>query len=667
MTTLGVWLTRWPLRYSVPLLLLVVATLGGAATFTHEREIEQTRIREDAIRQLRNFASLEAQTVREELVKGDLAGVRALVARLALDASVTRATLTSSTGVVLASTRLAELGTRRPLSSPSAATLNVSLVGTEVTAFVPLHAHAASADETLGQLEIVRDIAPRLEASATRQRSAFLRFFAYFFGVSLLLWGVFERLVWRRILALGLVAQRVAAGDLDARADERGGDEIAVASRMGNRAADQLRLGPPLNAPLPRAPERLAAAATGPTLFDELAAAAMEGIDARWAFVMRVLPRSDDLLVVGAAGDTAAHGAQRASFEGTPCRAALSAAERFQFEETAVGERWPGIATWCRGDIAWSRTVALEGRDGVRVGVLWLVGDRARTPTAADAALLGTAADRITQEFARADHEAQLREREQRLELAMRVGDVSITEWDIDADQVDVRGNWLERFPLPGGPGGRLRVQDWLDAIHPDERPAIARIHEAMRHGTPPSDALDFRMRARDGGWRWVRGHAGAVTSGIDGAPRIAASVLADVHDLIAKEQELRASESQLRLAMEAGELCVADWYPVTDELRLSDWWLRELGYADGEVGNLRADFVRLVEPGDAVVVGAWLAAHLRGEAPSQPVEFRLRRKDGSWQWTRLQARVTERNDTGRATRMTGVFANIQAARKAEE
>ncbi|MGE3775079.1 MAG: PAS domain-containing protein, partial [Gammaproteobacteria bacterium] len=392
-----------------------------------------------------------------------------------------------------------------------------------------------------------------------------------------------------------------------------------------------------------------------------------EGLEGRWALVARRASAAGDVVVVGTAGDGAWQRGQRVSLDAMPCRACIEAPDRIVVIERDVATLHPGVVTRGEGPVESFHGVAIADRHGQWIGVLSVLGARPRADSDVDRALLRTVAQRLAQEFERGDREHRLREREQYLELAMEVSDVTVTVWDVDADAIEVRGNWLERFELERAADGRLRMTDWLAAIHPDDRQAVSAIAAVLRSSDAPTDRIDYRMRAHDGGWRWVRGRAQVVARAEAGAPRLVVSVQSDIHDLIAKEQELRASESQLRLALDAGELSIADWSLASDELRVSDWWLRGLGYADGEIGPRRADLEALTHPDDVPAIEDWMLARLRGEAASAPVEFRLRRRDGGWRWTRAQGRITARDAAGRATRMTGVFANIDAARRAAE
>jgi PAS domain S-box-containing protein len=87
---------------------------------------------------------------------------------------------------------------------------------------------------------------------------------------------------------------------------------------------------------------------------------------------------------------------------------------------------------------------------------------------------------------------------------------------------------------------------DALAVIHPDDRARYEGRLNEIDDGGSRGTRIEIRMRARDGGWRWVRWTARVVARDAAGkATRVIGSV-ADVHEL--HETAERARERQLRL-----------------------------------------------------------------------------------------------------------------------
>ena len=659
------WMTRWPLRYTAPLLLLLFAAVGGAGVFNYERQLEHARIRHDGLEQLRGFASMQAQNLREALIRGDLAGMRAQVAALALDPTIVRADLLGTNDAVLASTSLAAIGTvrRGETGVPGVVAPAVGLRLVRVA--VPLRASSLGSGADPGRLVIDRDLSPRLLASEQRLQQAFVRYLLYFVGVSLLAWFWVERVVWRRLRGLGSKAERLAGGEYTLRFDEQGGDEIAAAARIANRAAAQLEHSATTNRRLTRALERLASASPGAGLYDELAGAVADGLGCRWAVIARRGATDDEMVVVGAAGGEPWQRDMTVSLAGAPYEVCVETPDQVFVIERDVHIRYPDVGRLHALPVESMLGLAIPAPSTGWSGLLCGIDPCPRRDDPADRALLRTAAHRIAQEFARADADARRREREQRLTLALDISNAVLTEWDIVRDENLIPPAWEQRFSLLTD-NGRITQASWTASVHPDDREAFASvIGQALDDGSVA--ALDYRLPQRDGSWRWVRGRGTVSERDAAGRPVRFIALHADVHDLRESQARLQTSEARLQLALRAGALSIADWNVVTDELVMNPWWPLGLGYGANEVGQLRADWAALTHADDVSAVQAYLQALMREKGVDTAVEFRLRRRDGTWRWNRLQAMVSSRDTQGRATRMVGVFADIDAAKRADD
>lgn len=133
-------------------------------------------------------------------------------------------------------------------------------------------------------------------------------------------------------------------------------------------------------------------------------------------------------------------------------------------------------------------------------------------------------------------------------------------------------------------------------------------------------------------------------------------------------EEALRQSESRLQLAITAAQDAIWEWDLTTGVAYCSPRWYEMLGYADGEFTVDTDQWQRLCHPDDA---GPAIEA-LRRTVASQDtgrygVEFRLRAKDGAWVWVLGRGNVVERDASGRALRFSGTVTDISERKAAEQ
>jgi PAS domain S-box-containing protein len=131
-------------------------------------------------------------------------------------------------------------------------------------------------------------------------------------------------------------------------------------------------------------------------------------------------------------------------------------------------------------------------------------------------------------------------------------------------------------------------------------------------------------------------------------------------------ENALRENRQQLTLALQGSNLALFDWDVRTGQVRLSELWNVILGGAPQPSAVTIGALEKLVHPEDLPVLQQRLKDTLKGVSPSYQVEHRVRTRGGGWKWISSTAKVTERDATGRALRVTGTNADISVRKNAE-
>ncbi len=143
--------------------------------------------------------------------------------------------------------------------------------------------------------------------------------------------------------------------------------------------------------------------------------------------------------------------------------------------------------------------------------------------------------------------ERELATSESRWRAALEsAGDV-VWEWDIPSGAVAYSGRWHDLFQVPGSPGPN-NWEQWLGRIHPEDRPGLEAALEDLRTGFAGCLTAEYRVRAGDGRWIWVR-DCGTVLArdGVGGPVQVVGSLT----DITARKAMESTLASQIRLLEE--------------------------------------------------------------------------------------------------------------------
>ena len=235
---------------------------------------------------------------------------------------------------------------------------------------------------------------------------------------------------------------------------------------------------------------------------------------------------------------------------------------------------------------------------------------------------------------------------------------VGIATWFSD---LRTRDMWASDnyYHMLGYEVGEIAINSqWVRAnIHPDELDEAIHRMEQMIAGHRDTYAIDYRLRCKDGSWKWFHATAHIRAAG-DAAnnPTIYGSLI-DITDHKADEARLQEAlrdsetanamlihkEEMHRAATESGG--IAPW--TIDPIRRSDLWCegfgRLLGYAEDELPPVAEAFRSLIHPDDFAYTMAQIDAVSKGSTNHFDVDYRLRRADGTWMWCQSTARIVSR------------------------
>ncbi|MBU1258870.1 MAG: PAS domain-containing protein, partial [Alphaproteobacteria bacterium] len=226
----------------------------------------------------------------------------------------------------------------------------------------------------------------------------------------------------------------------------------------------------------------------------------------------------------------------------------------------------------------------------------------------------------------------------------------------------EVGPRWLN---LTGMVAKKALGTGWLVALHPDDLPRTITIWTKHLASGAPID-IDYRIRLRDGNYRWMRARAAARR---DEQGQIVRwyGTLEDVHAQKLALRALADSEERSRLAVQAARLGIWDFDVATGERRWSAEFRAMLGLSEDQPATSELA-LSIVHPDDRETLRVMLDAVASGAVPPHfEATLRVHRaSDGALRWIRSSGWTT-RSESGRAQRVIVTFLDVTDQRDAED
>ncbi|MBV5278047.1 MAG: diguanylate cyclase [Campylobacteraceae bacterium] len=136
---------------------------------------------------------------------------------------------------------------------------------------------------------------------------------------------------------------------------------------------------------------------------------------------------------------------------------------------------------------------------------------------------------------------------------------------------------------------------------------------------------------------------------------------------LVRENRKLKESEFRWRFAVEGSGEGIWDWNLQTNTYHCSKRWKEMFGYGDDETLPTHAEWLNLIHPNDRENAEKILQAYFDGSLDHYRVEYRLRKKDNSYQWILSRGIVASRNKDNSPLRMLGTHTDISKRKQSEE
>ncbi|HYC35827.1 MAG TPA: EAL domain-containing protein [Usitatibacter sp.] len=133
-----------------------------------------------------------------------------------------------------------------------------------------------------------------------------------------------------------------------------------------------------------------------------------------------------------------------------------------------------------------------------------------------------------------------------------------------------------------------------------------------------------------------------------------------------AEEQMVRAKE-RLDLALASSSLALWDWDLRASRVYFNESWAALIGAPPRESTFSGDEVLGWTHSADREVFEAALANAAKGVSEHFDCEYRVANSAGEWVWVHSRGKVTQRDASGRAQRMTGTSTDITKRKQAEE
>ena len=142
--------------------------------------------------------------------------------------------------------------------------------------------------------------------------------------------------------------------------------------------------------------------------------------------------------------------------------------------------------------------------------------------------------------------ERALIQSEERFRRAMEAVSDGLWDWDVANGAVYLSPGY---FRMLGYEPGELKsaLETWLELVHPDDRDRALAANEACIRNEAPVVYVEFRMRARNGSWRWILGRGKAVLRDAAGRALHMIGTHVDITEQKRAQEEKEKLEAQLR------------------------------------------------------------------------------------------------------------------------
>lgn len=223
-------------------------------------------------------------------------------------------------------------------------------------------------------------------------------------------------------------------------------------------------------------------------------------------------------------------------------------------------------------------------------------------------------------------HQQQIAQTEARWKHALEGSGEGVWDWSIVDDNVIFSDQLITMLGFEPDEF-RPHLSEWVDRIHPDDKPQVDKDLQALLDGSRPNYRNEHRIRCKDGRWKWILDRGTVIERDDEGEPLRAVGTHSDISWRKEAEISLRQSEERFRNAFDTAAIGMAlvsiegRWLEVNDAL------CEMLGYQQKEL--LHLTFMDITHPDDLDLDQQYVNKLIRRELDSYQMEKRYFHNNG--------------------------------------
>ena len=258
--------------------------------------------------------------------------------------------------------------------------------------------------------------------------------------------------------------------------------------------------------------------------------------------------------------------------------------------------------------------------------------------------------------------EEKVKEQKLLLDLAVAGADAGIWDWNMMENKIVYSEGWEKQM-------GFGEDKNWMDRVHPDDKAYVMDQLYAHITGVSETYNAEFRIKNTNNEYVFVLDRGRVISHTTSGKPERMIGVSININDIKQTQENLRQSQTQLQVMIDASGVSLWEWYVAEDRVKAGDDFARLFGYKNmAEMPEKFSQQVELVHPDDRIRIQKQIEDHFVGKAPVFDLEYRaLNINTKEYIWVNSKGSVIERDSKGNPLKTAGFIFDIQQRKEAEE